>query len=176
MNNTTIVILLCMGALIGVVFSALWIRLKNPTKHDDVFNLTPEQRAERDGDLIGSGTDFITTEQFEKQRGEYPVTPADASPPLSEYAKTIYPKPVLVNVEKEKSSITVDLSAQSTESYEAEIDRIQEERTKQLQKEVEEKRMAQVEKDKLRDAEIEEERVLKEEAARIKTELKKWMY
>ena len=36
--------------------------------------------------------------------------------------------------------------------------------------------MAQVEKDKLRDAEIEEERILKEEAARIKTELKKWMY
>ena len=51
MNNTTIVILLCMGALIGVVFSALWIRLKNPTKHDDVFNLTPEQREERDGDV-----------------------------------------------------------------------------------------------------------------------------
>lgn len=168
--------LLFVGFLIGFVFGVLLMRLKNPTKNDDVFSLTPEQRAERDGDLIGSGTDFITTEQFEKQRGEYPVTPADAFHPLSEYAKAIYPKPVLVNVEKEKPSITVDLSAQSTESYEAKVDRIQEERTKQLQKEMEEKRMAQVEKDKLRDAEIEEERILKEEAARIKTELKKWMY
>ena len=122
MNNTTTYLIIgIIGILVGMVFAVLLTRLRDPNKHDDVFTLTPEQRALRDGDIIGDGADF-------------------------------------------------------TEYYEAKIDREQEERTEQLQKEMEEKRMAQVEKDKLRDAEIEEERVLKEEAARIKTELKKWMY
>ncbi len=165
MNNTTTYLIIgIIGVLVGMVFAVLLTRLKNPNKHDDVFNLTPEQREERDGD-VGIVMPMTKEEWKNPTIKNYPATPGEC-----------YPEPVLVKVEKESSSTTADLYAQPTESYESKVNRIQKERTEQLQKEMEEKRMAQVEKDKLRDAEIEEERILKEEAARIKTELKKWMY
>jgi|JI10StandDraft_1071094.scaffolds.fasta_scaffold1119682_2 hypothetical protein len=146
--------LLFVGFLIGFVFGVLLMRLKNPTKNDDVFSLTPEQREERDESSISHGVS-----------GQYPVTLTDAFPSLSEHAKAMYPP------------ASADSFPQLEDpEYEKKADEHLKLRTEQAQKEMEEKRMAQVEKDKLRDAEIEEERVLKEEAARIKTELKKWMY
>jgi len=130
------------------------MRLKNPTKNDDVFSLTPEQREERDESSISHGVS-----------GQYPVTLTDAFPSLSEHAKAMYPP----------------ASADSFPQLEdPEYAQKMEERNRlyaeQMQKEMEEKSMAQREKDRLRDAEIEEERILKEEAARIKTDLKKWLY
>jgi len=160
--------LLGVGILIGVVFAVLGMRLRTPTKHDDVFNLTSEQRAERDEGAIAGAIDYISTERlenFEKERKEYPVSPADAFPSLSEHAKAMYPPASADSYPDLKDPEYAQKMEERNRLY-----------AEQMQKEMEEKSMAQREKDRLRDAEIEEERILKEEAARIKTDLKKWLY